>query len=655
MTANILIVDDDPRMCESLSLLFQRNSYAVKTANCGKDALSLLIEDNFDLAVVDIHLPDTLGTDIMADAKSISPDTAIIIITGEANLDSALIALKLGAYDYLRKPFEFEELLKTVENATTQKALLKEKEEINQQLYQSERKYRYLIQNSPDIIYTLDGQGNFTFISEAVEHLLGFTPGSLIGKHYTSIVYGSDRDLAKWFFDERRSRKRANSGIELRLARKVDDDQCGDSQPFLTVELKSMGIYENLAGGARRQHVGTHGVIRDISERKRLQAQLQNAERMEALGTLAGGIAHNFNNLLMGIQGRATLISMDLESSHPGSEHLDAINEYIQSASDLTKQLLGLARGGKYEVKPTSINDLIDRNAFLFGRTNKDITIQKRFDQGNPVVEVDRGQFEQVLLNLFVNAAQAMAEGGTLALETQVVKPGHETRLLNTSKPEYYVRIAVSDTGVGMDQKTLSRIFDPFFTTKKSKGTGMGLASAYGIIKNHNGYIVPHSEPGKGSTFNIYLPLADSAVKKEPQVSKRVSGGSEKLLLVDDEELFLYVGKSLLEKLGYAVTAVGSGEEALNVLRQKEVAIDLVILDMVMPGMNGAKVFDNIQAMRPELPIMLCSGYSVNGKVQKIIQRGCCGFIQKPFTVSELSQKVRRILNEAKQRVPLPT
>jgi two-component system cell cycle sensor histidine kinase/response regulator CckA len=347
--------------------------------------------------------------------KARNRDISVIVITGDANLDSALAALRCGAYDYLRKPFEFEEFLKTVENALNQKALKQEKDKINHKLYRSEERYRYLVQNSPDIIYTLDADGNFTFLSEALEHLLGFTVDELIGKHYTTIVCEEDRDKAQWFFDERRSRDRAASGIELRLKAGGDGQQNDSARRYLTVELKSMGIYEASTNDGERRHVGTHGVIRDISERHRLHAQLQNAERMESLGTLAGGIAHDFNNLLMGIQGRSSLIAMDLEDTHPVLEHLHAIDNYILSATHLTKQLLGLARGGKYEVKPTDINELILKSANMFGRTKKEITIETRFHDANIVVDADRRQIEQVLLNLYVNAWQAMPEGGTCA------------------------------------------------------------------------------------------------------------------------------------------------------------------------------------------------------------------------------------------------
>ena len=645
-TPKILVVDDEIRICESLAYLLKSKDYEVTTATCGRDALALVDQNAFDMAVLDVHLTDILGTELMEKIKARHPDTSIIVITGDANLDSALAALRCGAYDYLRKPFEFEEFLRTVENALNQKALKHEKDKINHKLYRSEEKYRYLVQNSPDIIYTLDAEGNFTFLSEALEHLSGFTVDGLIGKHYTTIVWEEDRDKAQWFFDERRSGTRAASGIVLRLKAVGDGQQSESVRRYLTVELKSMGIYEESTRDGARRHVGTHGVIRDISERQRLYAQLQNAERMESLGTLAGGIAHDFNNLLMGIQGRSSLISMDLEDSHPVLEHLHAIDDYIFSATHLTKQLLGFARGGKYEVKPTDINELVLKSANMFGRTKKEIILETRFHDPNIVVEADRRQIEQVLLNLYVNAWQAMPDGGTLRLETKHVVLGDDDCIPYQVEPGRYAHVSITDTGVGMDEKTLKHIYDPFFTTKeKSRGTGLGLASAYGIIKNHAGIIYAESKTDHGTTFNLYLPISEKLVEKECSSEKKIYNGSETILIVDDEDMIIEVGQALLKRLGYQVITAKSGEEALEVVHREGASVDLVVLDMIMPGMDGGRTFDGIRETCPEMPIMLASGYAINGQAAKIMNRGCNGFIQKPFSVSELSQKVRQILD----------
>jgi PAS domain S-box-containing protein len=508
----------------------------------------------------------------------------------------------------------------------------------------SEEKYRYLVQHSPDMIYILDTEGHFTFLSDAVEHLLGFRADDLVGKHYRTIVCPADLDKAKWYFDERRSRERASSGVELRLRVTGPALVKNGGAPYLAVELKSMGINEASACEAGKRHVGTHGVIRDVSERQRLQAQLQNAERIESLGTLAGGIAHDFNNLLMGIQGRTSLISMDLEASHPHLEHLHAINDYIRSATDLTRQLLGFARGGKYEAKPTEINELILKSANMFGRAKKEVIIETQFHHANIVVEVDRGQIEQVLLNLYVNAWQAMPEGGTLRLATRRVTLNDQYGKPHQVGGGPYVHISVTDTGTGMDSQTRRQIFDPFFTTKeKGRGTGLGLASAYGIIKNHGGLINVDSQVGKGTTFNIFLPISEKSVIREAASESHIANGSETILLVDDEQMIIDVGKAMLKRLGYHVITAKCGQDAIDVVTRAGDDIDLVILDMIMPGMDGGKTFDRIREIRPRLPVMLSSGYAINDQASKIMRKGCNGFIQKPFSVSEISKKIRKI------------
>jgi CheY-like chemotaxis protein len=367
---------------------------------------------------------------------------------------------------------------------------------------------------------------------------------------------------------------------------------------------------------------------------------------MEAIGTLAGGIAHDFNNLLMGIQGYASLSLINLDSSHPNYERLKRIEEQVQSGADLTKQLLGFARGGRYQVKPTDMNDIIEKTSSMFGRTKKEISIHRKFAEDLWIVEVDRGQMEQVLLNLYVNAWQAMPGGGEIYLETENIILDDELSLSYAVEPGQYIKLSMTDNGTGMDEKTKERIFDPFFTTKAiGRGTGLGLAMVYGIIKGHKGMINVFSEPGCGATFTIYLPASKREVVKEKSETGIIVRGTETILLVDDEKMVLEVNKELLESMGYRVYAVGSGQEAIAVFMEKRDEIDLVILDMIMPGISGGGTFDRFREINSEIKVLLSSGYSLNGEAASIMDRGCNGFLQKPFHVKKLSQKVREILD----------
>jgi signal transduction histidine kinase len=384
----------------------------------------------------------------------------------------------------------------------------------------------------------------------------------------------------------------------------------------------------------------------DTTDRKRLEAQLFQSQKMEAVGTLAGGIAHDFNNLLMGILGYTSLILMDTDAHDPNYEKLRVIEGQVQSGAGLTKQLLGFARGGKYEVKATDLNDLLAKSADLFGRTKKEIHINKKYADDLLIVEVDRVQIEQVLLNIFVNAWQAMPEGGTMYLETQNVFVDASQSGISSLKPGQYAKISVTDTGVGMDEETQRRIFEPFFTTKEmGRGTGLGLAAAYGIVKGHGGTINVYSEKGKGTTFNIYFPASEKKPAEEKIVPNKVLKGTETVLIVDDQEAVIAVGKAILHTLGYTVIMAKGGKEAVEIFESNKEKIDFVVLDMIMPGMSGAETYDAIKKINPDIKVILSSGYSLEGEATKILERGCNGFIQKPFNVSDLSRKIREVLD----------
>jgi two-component system, cell cycle sensor histidine kinase and response regulator CckA len=509
---------------------------------------------------------------------------------------------------------------------------ISDRKRIEETLRESEEKFRLTYSSSPDAvnINRLD-DGLYVDINEGFARATGYTREEVIGK----------------------------TSIEINIWHDPADRQ------KLVQGLQEKGYYENLEAQFRRKDgslitalmsarvISLKGVLhiisitRDISDRKLLEDKLLQAQKFKAIGTLAGGIAHDFNNLLMGIQGRASLISSALETSDPHLEHLNAIEEYIRSATNLTKQLLGFARGGKYEVKPFDMNDLVLSSSAMFGRTKKEIQIHTNCQTSALVVEADRGQIEQVLLNMYVNAWQAMRhDEGHLYLETKIVTLDETNCKTDQVKPGRYVKVSITDTGAGMDEATRLRIFDPFFTTKEmGRGTGLGLASAYGIIKNHGGMITVYSEVGHGTTFNIYLQISEKEAHREVPIEGWLIKGSATILLIDDEELIIDVGQAMLESLGYRVVVCREGREAVKVISDMGDEIDLVILDMIMPGMDGGTTFDRIREIKPDMPVILSSGYAINGHADKIMRRGCNGFIQKPYNISELSKKIRKVLD----------
>jgi PAS domain S-box-containing protein len=644
----VLIVDDEPRICSSLKIFLASEGYETQTCSCGREAMECLARESFDLILLDLVMPDMTGHQIMDYINSRHPGTLVVVMTGYASLDSAVESLRRGAFDYLRKPFDSEQLLKRVRNSLEKIRLEKEHELMNERLALTEKRYQYLVNASPDIVYTLNHEGEFTFVNGAMKSLLGYERNQLIGKHYTYVLYEDDVKKARNHFNERRAGERATKGVELRLNCFQDDD--GLRNGYLTVEIKAMGIYEGDVRQPDKEFIGTYGVARDVTERKRLETQLLHAQKMEAIGTLAGGIAHDFNNLLMGIGGRTSLMCLDVNSGHPHYGHLKSIEDMVKRGAGLTKQLLGFARGGKYEIRPANVNDLIEKCSEMFGRAKKEIWINKQYEKEIWTVEVDRTQIEQVLLNLYVNAWQAIQGNGGLYVQPKNVMLDKEDVTPFGTRSGRYVKISVTDTGVGMDEETQRRIFEPFFTTKKlGRGTGLGLASAYGIIKNHGGIINVHSMKGKGTTFSIYLPatgkpfteLSVEEEKKEEEIQK----GHETVVLVDDEDMIVDVGREMLTAMGYKVLSAKGGKEAVERYNENRDEIDMVILDMIMPDMGGGAVFDTLKEINPDAKVLLSSGYSINGQATEIIERGCDGFVQKPFDMGELSQRIRKILD----------
>ena len=645
----VLVIDDELRICESIKALLQSHNYQVDYITCPAEIGEALGRKRYDLFLLDLCMPEISGFDVLEKILADDPEAFVIMITGYASIETAVKALKKGACDYLKKPFEPDDLLKTVRNVLIQKRLREENRLINEKLRNSERRYRFLVQNSPDIIYTLDSEGRFTFVNDAIERLLGYSREELIGKNYQTIVATEDRERSKWLLNERRTGRRACSGEELKLrfSHKAEKYRQCEVQ-HLTIELKATGIYANSAEGKRAgKFLGTYGVARDISYRKHLESQLMHATKMESIGTLAGGIAHDFNNILMGIQGCASLMLYDIQDKKDKNYvRLSNIEQYVQSGAELTRQLLGFARAGKYQVKPTDLNLLIEKSTSMFGRAKKEVDIRKLLQEDLWPSNVDQGQIQQVLLNLYVNAWQAMPGGGVLTIETRNVSISPSQARELDLKRGSYVKITVSDTGIGMNEEILQRAFDPFFTTKeKGRGTGLGLASAYGIIKNHDGTIRVYSRVGEGSTFELYLPATEKQPAPQESPAQRAKTGSGCILVVDDEEHIVEPTRAMLESLGYEVLTARSGLQAVETVRRHNEKISLMMLDMIMPGMSGNETFVKVKQVNPSLKVLLCSGYSIDGQAREILNCGCDGFIQKPYTLEQLGEKVSSILS----------
>ena len=515
--------------------------------------------------------------------------------------------------------------------------LAEKKRDSEDALRKSEERYRTLVEHANEaIIVAQDGIAKF--VNHACVEMSGYSEQELISKPFIEFVHPDDRGMVGERYQKRLQGEGLESKQTFRFIAKNGDVKWIELGAAL-IDFEGRSATLNVVTDITRD--------RKVEEAQRLlEERLQQADKMEAIGTLAGGIAHDFNNLLTGIQGYASMTLMNLEDNDPNYERIQRIQDQVQSGSDLTRQLLGFARGGRYEIKPSDMNEILKKSSDMFGRTKKEISIQQHSAKDLWIVEVDRGQMEQVFMNLYVNASHAMPGGGDIYLETQNVLLDDEKIFPYFMKTGKYVKIAVTDTGTGMDEKTKEKIFEPFFTTKgMGRGTGLGLATVYGIIKGHGGMINVESEPGRGTTFTIYLPASGKEVQSEEVSADEIVMGTETLLLIDDEKTVMEINKELLETMGYTVYAAGSGQEGLAVYMEKKDNIDLVILDMIMPGISGGVTFDRLREINPEAKVILSSGYSLTGQAQEIMDRGCNGFLQKPFMVEELSGKVREMLD----------
>ena len=511
---------------------------------------------------------------------------------------------------------------------------ISERKRAEESIRESENKYRLLFEESKDMIFFTSPDGKFLDINPAGVTLLGYDSREEIMKVDVSDTYFHKKTRKQ--FQAIMNRDGFVRDFEVLLKRKDGE--------VITVLITSTGIRDD-AGNI----TAYRGVIHDITQRRHLEQQLFQAQKLESIGTMAGGIAHDFNNILGGILGYASFMKTKIETGNPFYTYVDTIERGAKRASELTSQLLAFARGGPFNLKPVNINTVVEEIITIITRTfEKSIEIHQKLTSGLPLVEADAGQIQQVLMNLLVNSRDAMPGGGrlTIATEQRRLSKDEIQTDIEAHQGEYVV-IIVSDTGMGIEKEVLSRIFEPFFSTKdKSKGTGLGLSIVYGVVKNHGGFVRVASEIGRGTTFTVFLPTTGKSPKAVSEsIEERDLSGKELILVVDDEADIRYFVRDILLEYGYRVLLAEDGQQAIDLYRQQPDAIDLVILDMMMPRLGGKETFQRLQQINPEVKALLSTGYSQNEMVQEVLTAGAEGFIQKPYRASELLQRLRLIFD----------
>ena len=617
---HVLLVEDNPgdaRLFQELVRDTGAGRLKLEHVNRLSTALDRLSNGNFDVVLLDLSLPDEQGLATLTRTHAHAPNVPIVVLTGLDDEALAVKAVRAGAQDYLVKGRVDGDLLVRSMRYATERARALEA------LERREEHYRSLIENSLDLVSILNFDGTIRYASPSHERILGYALEELVGQNAFSFIHPDDLAITRAAF----ARLNQSASIECRFRHKDETWRV----------LESFG--RNLS------HLpGVCGLVinsRDITDRKRLEEQLHHSQRLEAVGRLAGGVAHDFNNLLMVITGYSQMLLDSMHAGDPARDDLEQISKAARRATDLTHQLLAFSRRQVARPLMIDLNLLVqDMDRMLRRVLGEDIELINDLAPVIKTVRVDPGQMEQVILNIAVNARDAMPNGGKLTIETAglVVTEEFERQRQLPAAGEYSM-LSLTDTGVGMDARVLARVFEPFFTTKEH-GTGLGLSTSYGIVKQSGGEIWADSKPGGGTTFRVYLPVVEQpadelAVRQDSPILR----GTETILLVEDEDGVRHVMETMLKRHGYQVVSSASSSDALGLAERLDGAIDLLITDVIMPGMSGRKMAECMLKHRPRMKVLYVSGYGESMDAE-------AAFLQKPFTTDELALKIREVLRE---------
>ncbi len=634
--ATILIVDDEPVILDVFRRFLESDGRRLLLAASAREAISVgEAEQEIDVALVDKNLGDGSGLDVARALRRAKPDVEVILVTGYASLDSAIQAMQIGAFDYVTKPIsDYEALNIKIENAIEKVRMKRRQRDLVVRLVESEELHRGVVETSSDAILLVHGDsGAIEDANPAAERLYARQRGALRGKRYADIV-DLEADPAI-----------PAAGVRALLSRHRREDGSGFPVEISAAELPL------------HQHALRVLSVRDVSEReaaetarRELEQNLRHAQKMEAVGRLAGGVAHDFSNLLAVILGYSDLLVADLP---PGATRLrecaDGIIEAAHRAVGVTRQLLTLSRKKMVRPEILSLNKVVQDLGKLLSRAiGERVELRTRLGEGVSPVLADADQLAQVLLNLAVNARDAMPEGGLLSVATSNVELVAPSRDLGLPAGRY-VALEVDDRGCGMTEEVRARVFEPFFTTKES-GTGLGLATVYGIVKQAGGAICVDSAPGQGCTMTVFLPAVDERTERAPLAvaASAPRGLGETVVLAEDEDALRTLLGRVLAGSGYQVIAGRNGAEALEAVRARGERVDVLLTDVVMPRMSGEELAAKLAGEQPDVKVLFMTGHTDDAALLGRFAKGELEIIQKPFTNEALLGHLRRLLGPAK-------
>ena len=642
---SVLLVEDNPGDTDLIRESVESdttNRITLQTCSCLSDALKILKAVKFDLILLDLGLPDSDGAESLKKMRAAVPEIPVIVLTGLQDPKLYEWCIKAGASDFLPKGLADSFISQAIYNTAARVVAQKK-------LYESEKHLHHLISSNPGVIYTLSAKTlEPQWVSPNILYKFGYTPEQAVTPDWwTDHLHPQDRDRARKESDE--ILIVGHLVHEYRFYKKNGDIAwIHDSIEVLTDENGNPGEIV--------------GLWLDITDHKQLQQKHENLQtefhqmqKMESIGNLAGGVAHDFNNILTTILGNTDLILSDLKEDAYIYEDIVEIKKAGQRAAELTRQLLTFSRK---EIRTPVLMDLNanlkDMEKMLRRLVREDIAIT--MIPGHELWEIymDASQMDQIIMNLVVNAQDAMPDGGSITIETRNAEldSGYFQEHNTADMSGDYVMLSVTDTGTGMDKNVKSQIFDPFFTTKsRTTGTGLGLSTVYGIVKQNQGHIWCYSEPGQGTCMKVYLPRAEKdaeTVSYGEQDEADTLTGTETILVVEDNELVRNLAVKALNRYGYNVINACCSRDALKMCTEFEGKIDLVLTDIIMPGMNGKELSEKIKTMKPGIKVLFMSGYTQDVVLQKGILPSKINFIQKPFSPKNLAKKVTKILKDTK-------